>query len=518
MTTTEQTDTFPVQWDDPADAAQTWHFSDEHMPHAVAPLEFELGLNDFLVGFGWGMQPRQINYYVFFTMGAPASAPPPATTPDAVREAARRWNEDLLPEVLRNIEYFRTTDFDAMSNEQLIAEVERLKELRFRSGQIHTMAISPHWQGMGLLIQTFKELTGGDDLGAMRLVQGYPNKSVESSERLWQVSRVANNIPSVRDRILAIESAAAHEMFAALRDDADAAPFVEAFDAYLEEYGWRSNAGFGSPTWYEDPAVPLALLRAYLQTEGYDPAAEHHRLLDERDAFERETLASLPDDAARDRLRDAIDAARAVAPQLEDHNFFIDQRFQTMPRRLVLAAGRRAGLAKPNDVFYLDTAQLFAALRGEARDLDPLAQQRKAELEKWRAVKPPLYVGVAPPQGAPQQARPAPAEAADGLRGTGVSAGVARGPARIIAGLGEADRLRPGDILVTSVTQPAWTPLFAVARGVVTEVGGMLSHTAVASREFGLPAVVNVRDAMRSIRDGQLVEVDGAAGTIRIVG
>ena len=87
----------------------------------------------------------------------------------------------------------------------------------------------------------------------------------------------------------------------------------------------------------------------------------------------------------------------------------------------------------------------------------------------------------------------------------------------MLLSLAEAERLQPGDVLVARTTMPAWTPLFAVASALVTEVGGMLSHAAVTAREYGLPAVLGVPDATKRIRDGQLVEVDGAEGLVRII-
>lgn len=521
--TTERTEAsdFPVQWDDPADAELCWRFSTEHMPDAVPPLEFELGLQRFLEGFGWGMVPRQFHYFVYFALTGTPEQRPPLATPDAVRGAARRWYQEALPEVLTFIEHYRATDFAALANEELAAELERLPGVRFRSGQLHTLALWPHWEGMTLLISTYKELTGGDDLSALRLVQGCANKSFESGERLWQVSRVARDSPAVRTRLRALERETAPATLAALRGEAAAAPFLQAFDAYLEEYGWRSNAGFASPTWAEEPTVPLLLLRSYLETDGYDPHEELRRLTHERESALRKTLASLAG-SARARLREAVEAARAAAPLLEDHNFYIDQRLATMPRRLVLAAASRLDLASPDDVFFLHADELCSALRGESGDFAALAEQRKAAFNRWRKVTPPPYLGAPPPG---EEARAQEAERPLGpegpvteLRGTGASAGVARGPARIVRGLGEADRLRPGDVLVTQVTQPAWTPLFAVARAVVTEVGGLLSHTAVAAREYGLPAVVAAAGATRLLRDGQLVEVDGGAGTVRVLG
>ncbi len=108
-------------------------------------------------------------------------------------------------------------------------------------------------------------------------------------------------------------------------------------------------------------------------------------------------------------------------------------------------------------------------------------------------------------------------DAATVLKGNGGSAGVARGPARILRHLGEVERLRPGNVLVARTTMPPWTPLVGVASALVVEVGGVLSHPAVTAREYRLPAVLNVREATTRIRDGQMVEVDGTRGLVRLL-
>jgi pyruvate,water dikinase len=105
----------------------------------------------------------------------------------------------------------------------------------------------------------------------------------------------------------------------------------------------------------------------------------------------------------------------------------------------------------------------------------------------------------------------------DELRGLAASSGVVRGPVRVLTDIAEAQRLKPGDVLVAPVTSPPWTPLFAIACAVVTEVGGALSHTAVVAREYAIPAVASVKNATRLLRDGQLVEVDGSAGVVRVL-
>ena len=103
------------------------------------------------------------------------------------------------------------------------------------------------------------------------------------------------------------------------------------------------------------------------------------------------------------------------------------------------------------------------------------------------------------------------------LRGAGGSPGVVRGPARVIRTLAESTKLQPGDILVAETTAPPWTPLFATAAAVVTDTGGILSHCAVVAREYAIPAVVGVGVATERIVDGQWLEVDGAAGCVRLL-
>jgi pyruvate,water dikinase len=103
------------------------------------------------------------------------------------------------------------------------------------------------------------------------------------------------------------------------------------------------------------------------------------------------------------------------------------------------------------------------------------------------------------------------------LRGTGGSPGCVRGPAKIVRSPADAGKLRPGDILVAPATTPSWTPLFVTAAAVVTDTGGILSHCAVVAREYRIPAVVGAPGATDLLADGQMVEVDGRSGLVRVV-
>jgi pyruvate,water dikinase len=103
------------------------------------------------------------------------------------------------------------------------------------------------------------------------------------------------------------------------------------------------------------------------------------------------------------------------------------------------------------------------------------------------------------------------------LKGTGTSGGKVTAPARVLVGPDDFNKMKPGDVLVAVTTTPAWTPLFAMAAAVVTDIGGPLSHSSIVAREYGVPAVTALGFATRRIRDGQMVTVDGDAGTVTLI-
>ena len=189
-------------------------------------------------------------------------------------------------------------------------------------------------------------------------------------------------------------------------------------------------------------------------------------------------------------------------------------------------------LADLHDVFLLTLNELRETAEQLPHvNLQAIVSTRKAEMEHARNIIPPPVLGV-PPAGPPPDdplsrtvgkffgAPPtAPEEAEDALilRGGSGSPGSARGVARVIRSLADADVLRKGDILVAATTSPAWTPLFATVAAVVTDTGGVLSHSAVVAREYRIPAVVGTGVATARIADGELVEVDGDRGVVRII-
>jgi pyruvate,water dikinase len=285
----------------------------------------------------------------------------------------------------------------------------------------------------------------------------------------------------------------------------------------LARYGHRalSEGELQARSWAEDPVPVVAALQALLHA-GHLPELRRRCRAELRDADEQALLSALGPLArpvARALLRKAREGVRArertksLAIALVDH-----------ARALVRAAARalvRAGaLRTEDDVFFLTREELQAALVGGAVPAGLVARRRRLH-EREAALPAPREVDLGSPG---RDAAAAPGVEEDGLlRGLGVSPGVGAGRAHVLDA-GSTDGFAPGEVLVTPVLDAALGPMLAVASAAVAEVGGLLSHGAVVARELGVPCVVDVRDATRRIRSGDLVEVDGGRGLVRALG
>jgi rifampicin phosphotransferase len=281
----------------------------------------------------------------------------------------------------------------------------------------------------------------------------------------------------------------------------------------------------------DDDTFLYAALKGYLAAPPVTVADMETRERAIRAAAEARVLGVLGRDPVKRRLfRLLLEGARRHVKNRENLRFARTRAFGLV-RRILVAAGRRlaeAGrLDEPADVFYLEIGELVGFARGTATttDLRGLAAVRKAEYARHRAAAPPperfWTRGAAQldPVIASLVARPAEAIEAAGagtvLQGVAAAPGRVRAAARLVHDPRGAELA--GDVLVAHRTDPGWVPLFPSARAVVVERGSVLSHSAIVAREFGIPCVVGLRDALARIPDGALVEVDGGAGTVTIL-
>ncbi|MFC1406956.1 MULTISPECIES: rifamycin-inactivating phosphotransferase [Streptacidiphilus] len=297
----------------------------------------------------------------------------------------------------------------------------------------------------------------------------------------------------------------------------------DAIEAYLDRYGVRcaGEIDITRPRWSERPGT---LVPAILDNvRNFEPGAaarrfEHGLLEAQRkqdDVLSR--LRALPDGEQKaDDTRRMIDQVRAFAGYREYPKYNIVSRYFVYKQALLEEAGRmvRGGLlAEEEDVFHLTFQELHDLARTGRVD-GGLVQRRKEAFRVHQALTPPrLITSDGEVLSGAYRRDDVPAGALVGLP---VSAGIVEGRARVVLDMAQAD-LDAGDILVTTYTDPSWSPVFVAVAGLVTEVGGLMTHGAVIAREYGLPAVVGVEQATRLIRDGQRIRVHGAGGYVEIL-
>jgi phosphohistidine swiveling domain-containing protein len=567
-------DDFPVTWEHPDDAKLAWtpggHNTNPKSPlsHAVTAAGLR-GFNPALTAYGLPIQFRTANFNGFsYSAAVPTAAPPEAVVktiatvsrfaPGLVKLLTGRmsagltkrqlealtpvldrleghWREDLLPEINRHFAYFETSDLRGMSQAQLRAHFAEGLERVEKLGELHARAGFPAIVAMSMFEELYLELfPGATSLDALRLIGGFDSETLEGDRVLWSLSRVVLDVPEVQ-RVLVERPAA--EVVPALEGFVEGRRFLAELRAYLNRYGQRLNY-FGEltePSWAEDPTSAVECLKAYVLQPDADPDAERAWLMAEREKAMAEARAGLVGypEPVKAEFETLLKAAQVGAGVKEDNHWVFERLFYYM-RRIALEFGRRlvdlGALESVEDVFYLTADELLAA--GTARETPSLEriEQRKARREHFSGVTPPPKLGTMPafvpndtsPFGVAVKKSDGPLPAGGGANENGVhglpgSGGTVCGPARIINTLGEAGKLQPGDVLITKSTMPPWTPLFGIAAAVVTDMGGVLSHCAVVAREYRIPAVVGTVVATKTFQDGQLVEVDGDAGTVRMV-
>jgi pyruvate,water dikinase len=452
---------------------------------------------------------------------------------DTMGRLAERWDTEWLPEIKNFLAYCDAFDLTGADTPDLLAHLDAMLERSNRIWCIHFQIVTPIYVAMGLFDDLYRDLFGNEGaFDAYRLLEGFDNKTLETNRSLWDLSRKALATPEVC-RVL--EERAGSEVVAALEGSPAGQAFLEELNAFLDAYGHRGPTwGMSLPGWIEDPTPVINNLKDYVtQSEG-DPGAELEALAAEREqalAEARERLKGYPQQVTN-QFEFLLKAAQEGIVLTEDHGFWIDFIGLYRIRKVFMEVGRRlagAGVIEtPDDIFQLKLDELRASsVASPPDDRRSLIAERRAELEHFSAVTPPPKLGTdyGPPPDTPVTrafgkfwgAPPQPQEDPGVWKGNAGSPGKARGPAKVIRSLAEADKLQRGDILVAETTSPPWTPLFATAAAIVTDTGGILSHCAVVAREYRIPAVVGTGTATSTISDGQTLEVDGDTGAVRIV-
>ncbi len=301
------------------------------------------------------------------------------------------------------------------------------------------------------------------------------------------------------------------------------------FQAYLAEYGYSIyDLDFARPLPLDEPLPLLEAFKLFVSGKGADPHARQQKSVQRREEAVQVALGKLKGLKLR-IFRWTLRLAQSFTRLREDSIFDIGLGYPVL-RSLLHELGVRFAAAgaihDPGDIYWLERLEVehAAAALEHGQPLQNLTvdiQRRKAE---WRARKQ-----ASPPHQLPPKSRvmgvkmdaflPTSAEEQVGsiIKGVAASPGQVTAAARLLLGTEDFSQMQPGEILVAEITTPAWTPLFAMASGVVTDIGGPLSHGSIVAREYGIPAVLGTGVATQRIRSGQTITVDGSTGTVTIL-
>ncbi len=419
----------------------------------------------------------------------------------------------------------RPEDLAGRALEELAADFDAFLDLRFHRWKDASLADVAAMVSFAAT-QRFlaPSVAGGEGAGlAGTLLKGLPGlASADPTLRLWDLSRLVRAGAELRRLIEGPSDAA----WAAIRRDPSHAAFRGEFERFLEDWGFRRSGELmlTVPSFQEEPARALEILRTYAQVEGPSPREVQER----QDADRRELAARLARGFpfGRALVFRVLLAATHRAIALRERVRLQQARVYSRCRRIALEIGERlagAGtFASAGDVFLLSWRELDDLLAGTEMypyDVRDRLERRRAEHARLATMAPPpsfdLPEGrfLPPGPGGPPGAG-TPGEA---LRGLPAGGGTGRGRARCLSDVAESGRLAPGDVLVARQTDPGWGPVFFLLGGLVLERGGLLSHGAILAREYGVPTVVGVPDATARIEDGARVEVDGDRGVVRLL-
>ena len=563
-------DSFPIAWTE-GEQELFWIFDDLHIPNPVSPMFFDIGgwwltcdhmFRRFGTPFASDWIAKEINGYVY-TAAIPATTGVDAdgseygaryaprvpldddyaekiapylgfVLPHYARNFIDWWRSRLRPEIERNFAYLdaETDATHAKSLDELAVLLEDAIDVHDRHWKIHWMINFSQFSAVLALDAAIREAKGNVDPELMgRLQNSVADRNWDSIEALWRMKEEIKEDDELR---AAFEGNAADDVVRALSESDRGRTFVsERLEPYQREFGYKAiwSHEFAFKLWCEDPAPIIEQLRGYVATD-YDYPTTIQAVRDDLDAAVRETLDGVPTGDVRDRLEAALEMSLKMNPLTPDHHFYVDQGTNARLRLVLIAIGRklveRGDLWDQEDVVYLRYQELRELIANpDALDAKTLVGDRRDRREEASRIRPRDWVGTATEEalafpyaghwGFPEKFHRPPPETAGEIHGLAASPGVVEGPAKLVQSLDQFDELRAGDILVCKMTNPAWVVAFTKIVGLVSDAGGTVSHPAVVSREFGIPAVVGTSTATATIKTGDRLRVNGSTGVVEIL-
>ncbi len=439
------------------------------------------------------------------------------------------WHNETMPRLRGIGEKWARLDPATASDEELLAGIIEMGHEEgnyWSSNASHTFGVAKSTDSH---LQDFLEYHLPDhNYISGQFLSGIESKTMQANRDLFEI---AKRLRAHEELTYLVIVTPAQFLMDLLREkaleEAEAAAVVTGIDEYLATYGHQGySMDFVEPTQAEDPSALFATIKAMVGDPDYDPKNQEIKakaIREQKFAEVSELLTGIEYWQFRYRWW----LARKYNHIREEVAFYFGYTWNVL-RPMAAELGRRmveAGtFLTPEDTYFLVTDELDQAIAARKSgkglpELGRLASERRELREARKSHHPPGTV--------PDEASNVPGikfketqikndENSDAMRGFAVSSGRVTAPASVILGPVEFDRMAPGSILVSPLTTPAWTQLFAHAVGLVTDMGSILAHGSIVAREYGIPAVLGVGNGTKRIEHGQMITIDGDAGTVEI--
>ena len=434
----------------------------------------------------------------------------------------KSWFDKTKPRLEATAQKWRAFDIKSATEGELLEGIVELgiEEGRYWSDDSsHTFGVAKSTDDQ---LQCFlKETLPEHNFISGQFLTGIESKTMQANADLFDIAKLIRADEALSYLVLVEPSA---RLMPALRADDNAAEVVAAIDEYLAIYGHQGySMDFIEPTQLEDPAALFATLKSMVRDKDYDPKNQAERTAAIRKKKHAE-IAELLSGLEYWQFRFRVWLALKYNYIREEVAFRFGYTWSIL-RPMVFELGQRlvdkGTLARSDDVFFLVTEELEEAIAGTGAEprFGELADQRRAFREACKQHHPP---GTLPAIASEidavsfKETQIKNDENSKEMRGFAVSSGQVTGKASVVLGPTEFDKMIPGSILVSPLTTPAWTQLFAHCVGLVTDVGSILAHGSIVAREYGIPAVLGVGDGTVRIKHGQTITIDGDAGIVVI--
>ena len=564
-------DEFPVDWED-GQKELLWVHDDLHIPNPVSPMYADIGgwwlkcdymFRRFGTPFASDWISKIINGYVY-TAAIPAEKGLSAeaseygarytprtplddsyavemggylgwTLPYYAENFLEWWGDRLVPEMTRNFERFDNYDYDSASLVELAVLLEDAIDMHDRHWSIHWVLNFAQFSSTMNMNTIISDVKGEGDHNALmgRLQSSTENRNWDSIEELWKIKEFIKDNP---DGVVAkaFDKPTAGDVLKVLETTVEGRNFLAGdIEGYQKVFGYKSMWAheFSFKTWRENPAPIIEAIRGYLEVD-YSFPDEIAAVAKDLEAAKTEVMEGVADGEGRDRLTQALELTLRMNPLTPDHHFYIDQGTNARVRLVLIAIGTKLAdeskINDPEDVMYLRYNELRTLMAGSnSFNTEELIGDRRDEREEAYKIRPRDWVGTATEEAVafpylalwafPEKLYRKPSTTEGEITGLAASVGVVEGTARVVISPEQFEEVQRDEIVICRMTSPAWVVLFTKIGGLVTDAGGMASHPAVVSREFGIPAVVGTSDATRRIKTGDRVRVNGATGVVQVL-